>query len=90
MLRITELERNPEGQCVLRLEGRLVGPWVGLLRDIAEGGDRVVFDLSRLRFAGADGVELLRRLLDAGAELRDCPPFLRELLDSGSGRAGTG
>jgi anti-anti-sigma regulatory factor len=82
MLRITPTD--DDGERTLRLEGRLVEPWVGELlgacRETAGAGRRLVLDLSGVTFVDAAGVACLRGLRDQGAALRGCSAFINELL----------
>jgi anti-anti-sigma regulatory factor len=79
MLRITTTERN-----TLKLEGRVVGPWVAeLRRAVAEQcaiSARVVLDLAEVTYADAEGTRLLRELRLLPADLRNPSPFVAELL----------
>ena len=82
MLRITPTDGD--GERTLRLEGRLVEPWVdellGACREAASAGRRVVLDLSGVRFVNATGTACLRELRERGAVLRGCSGFINELL----------
>lgn len=85
MLRITTVEPEIEGRPVtLKLEGRLVGPWVDELRDVARdalsASRRLDLDLSGVRFVDAAGVELLRELHGEQAALRGAAGYVEELL----------
>lgn len=83
MLRITTCETSADGLCLI-LEGGLAGPWVAELQaacDAAgESHPSVRLDLSRVHYVDADGLALLRALLDGGAALRAVSPFVEELL----------
>jgi hypothetical protein len=85
MLRITK-QSPPHGRPILLLEGRLVGPWVGELRQTvgAVEGPKVL-DLSGVTFADADGVAALRTLRGAGAELVGASGFLAALIGEDDG-----
>ena len=55
MLKITRLLRD-DGRIVLKLEGRLAGPWVALLKETCEthqreSGLHLIVDLAEVRFA---------------------------------------
>lgn len=85
MLRIVQ-ERDDAGGIVLRLEGQLVGRWVALLRQLCEehgagAGSAITLDLSSLRFASDQGVELLRGLQERGVACKGWRPLLRALCD---------
>ena len=83
MLRITQQPEGPR-ETRLVLEGRLAGAWVGELRRVAaecaSERRRIALDLSRLTFADADGVALLRELLGDAARLDRASPFVNALL----------
>jgi anti-anti-sigma regulatory factor len=74
MLRIT-LVRNGE-PLVLKLEGRLVGPWIQELErswnEIRREGvtPSVVVDLSDLTFLSPEGKQLLKTMFEQGANLQ--------------------
>jgi hypothetical protein len=82
VLRITH-HRRGEGE-VLQVEGRLVGPWVDELRQVAEGllaeGRRPRLDLDEVRFAEAEGAALIRELTARGCEVLRRSRFVEELL----------
>ena len=82
MLRITQNHSN--GLVLLRLEGKLLGPWTDELlaqlpRDEAEWG-RARLDLSQVSFVDAAGTALLRRAVHAGAQILSASSFVAELL----------
>ena len=85
MLKISE---GPPGKksITLRLEGRVVGPWVGELAQICEllinDGRRLVLELSEVSFADNKGVVLLAGLRSRGAKLLNATPFVAEQLKS--------
>lgn len=79
MLRITPCESSAGEPCLI-VEGGLSGPWVAELRTACAVEPRVRLDLSRVHFVDADGLALLRALLDGGAALRAASPFVEELL----------
>jgi len=83
MLRISQLE--PVNQAVtLRLEGRVVGPWVTELQDSCEEvlnkGRLLKLHLADVEFMDARGVMLLSSLRSRGVTLLECPPFASEQL----------
>ena len=83
MLRITRIDRN-DGSVVLKLDGRLVDQWVELLRETREILRRetdkpLILDLSEVRFASKEGIELLRHLQKDGVGCVSLAPFLRAL-----------
>jgi anti-anti-sigma regulatory factor len=83
MLKITQIADGP-GLTTLRVEGRLVGPWVKelhrecerLLRD----GSRLVLELSELRFLDESAITLLRSLEGRRVTLARPLPFVAEAL----------
>ncbi|HKA36607.1 MAG TPA: hypothetical protein VKH43_07280 [Thermoanaerobaculia bacterium] len=88
MLKITRLE-SPGTVAVLKLEGRLVGPWVGALREIAEAElalqRPLAFEVSGVSFVDRRGEILLRELVSRQVRLDGPSGFVRELLQSNGG-----
>lgn len=84
MLRITR--SNEPNSLGLRLEGRLEGPWVEVLRKTwADTLDhdrrrRIVVDLSGVSFADSVGRTLLLNMQGEGVGLIKASAFLREML----------
>ena len=82
VLRITH-HRRRDGE-VLQVEGRLIGPWVDELRQVAEGllaeGHKLSLDLDEVRFAEAEGAALIRELTAKGCEVTRRSSFVEELL----------
>ncbi|MBI4718522.1 MAG: hypothetical protein HY763_12000 [Planctomycetes bacterium] len=81
MLRLTQEQTN--GITTLRLDGKLQGPWVGMLREEAEAvrlTGPLQLDLAQIRFVDHAGAELLRELLRSGVTIGKCSNFVRELL----------
>jgi anti-anti-sigma regulatory factor len=81
MLRILE-EKTTDDSTILRLDGRIVGQWVEVLRESCEqvfqsNGD-VTLDLTGVSFADHDGVRLLRQLDQRQVRLINCSQFLQE------------
>ncbi len=86
MLRITRTNRH-DGRVVLKLEGRLVGPWVDLLDEMCrayqgelEENGPIILDAVAVGFASEQGLDLLRDLVKHGVILSSCSSFLRELI----------
>jgi hypothetical protein len=83
MLKIVTVARE-NGPFVLRLEGRVIGPWVEELRRSCERtlatGTGLSLDLSHVSFLDRDGVELLRTLRTRDVALVNCSPFVAEQL----------
>jgi hypothetical protein len=82
MLRITRVA-DPNVR-LLKLEGKLMGPWVKELERVcaetSESPARISLDLTGLCFADQAGVNLLRRLLERRVRLAACSGFIAELL----------
>ncbi len=72
---------------MLRLEGRIAGPWVVELWKACEkllGEGRVVtLNLAEVSFVDPSGVTLMANLKSRGICLVECTPFLVEQLKSG-------
>ena len=87
MLRITRVVHN--GTPAVRLEGKLLEPWVEPLRAecaaVVEAGSRPVIDLSDVTFVDAAGAAAVRELMSAGCDIVGCRGFVRELLGAGQG-----
>jgi anti-anti-sigma regulatory factor len=83
MLRISE-QRGDEGQPVLRLEGQLVGAWIG---ELEQNCDRllrrsrgVVLDLAEVSFIDRRALAVLRDLHARGVIFANSNPFVAEQL----------
>ncbi len=83
MLRITAI-LNDGSPAVLKLEGKLLEPWIGELREACRSaGQRAAtatLDLSGLSFADGPGTIALRDLRRRGVKFIGCSPLLAELL----------
>lgn len=83
MLRITRFDQE-DSETSLKLEGKLVGPWVEELRRVyqAEGSrpGSLRLDLSAVTFVDEEGLGLLREVLQYGAQLTSCSGLVAELL----------
>lgn len=83
MLKISQVKPvNPA--VTLRLEGRVVGPWVTELQNSCEEvlreGRSLKLHLADVEFMDAQGVALLSSLRSRGVLLLECPPFAAEQL----------
>ena len=91
MLRITAFDRPHLG---LKLEGRIMGPWVSELRRTwtsvanAAGRTPVPVDLSGVSFVDANGRDLLREIQKSGGDLVGASGFLCHLLAEDSRKHG--
>lgn len=85
MLKIDVAAKGTQ-RVTVRLEGRLVGPWVDEVRRTCEpflgNGRGLTLDFSRVSFVDRDGVALCRRLRLGRATLRNCSPFVEEQLNA--------
>lgn len=83
MLRITQLPAAEPAKS-LRLEGKLVGPWLDELRQACQASldsqSGLSLDLSDVNFVDRAGAKYLRTLLAQGAQVTNCTPFVAELL----------
>jgi len=80
MLRITRLGTD-DATIVLKVEGKLLEPWIDeLRRSIAGSSSNVRLDLSALTFADAAGAQALADLLRHGVALTACSGFIAALL----------
>ena len=77
MLRITRI-LEPHSAPTLRLEGKLLEPWIEeLLQEYADG---IRLDLSAVTFVDTAGAMLLRQLIERGTEIVACSGYVAELL----------
>ena len=87
MLKITRVSQKGRG-LTIKLEGELLGAWVGAVRDACtKRGRRSAcprLDLAAVTYVDAAGVELLRDLMAEGVEIAACSSFLRALLQAKS------
>jgi len=64
---------------VLRVSGRITADHVDMLRAlVAREPGRIAIDLKDVLLLDREAVKLLARCELAGAELRNCPPYIRE------------
>ena len=88
MLKITKLEEAGDAT-VLKLEGRLVGPWVAAVRQAAQEElarhRGLAFEVSAVTFVDRSGEELLRELVGRRVRLEGPSGFVRELLKANGG-----
>jgi hypothetical protein len=83
VLKITRLSHKG-GRLTIRLEGEILGPWVGAVREACtkrgRRPGRLRLDLAAVNYADAAGTQLLRDLMREGIEIAACSSFLAELL----------
>jgi len=70
VLKITRLVHKGRG-LTIKLEGEIVGAWVGSVRDACAicGNRRPRLDLAAVTYVDAAGVQLLRDLMAEGVEI---------------------
>ena len=77
---------SASGLHTLRLEGRVVGPWVGELQRLCEQlvDERrsLILDVAEVIFADERGLALLASLRRRRVELMNLPPFLEAQLQA--------
>ena len=85
MLRISQAGTASHA-VTLKLEGRVVGPWVSEARETCEKflseGRTVRLNLAEVSFVDSDGVKFLANLISKGVALVDCSLFVEEQLRS--------
>ena len=85
MLKITW--EDPTPTCRLKLEGKLMGPWVGELERVwgavaADPPDKqLVVDLCGVIFVDAEGRKLLERMYQQGARLKASGCVMNSLVE---------
>jgi len=79
MLKISQAGRA-QHSVTLRLEGRIVGPWVVELRRLCEAalaeGHALQLHLAEVEYMDRDGIALLSGLRTQGVSLTEAPPFV--------------
>lgn len=83
MLKISHIDSMNQA-IALKLEGRLVGPWVSELQkscdEVLTGKNGLELHLSEVEFIDSHGAALLASLRRRGVALLQCPPFAAEQL----------
>jgi ABC-type transporter Mla MlaB component len=83
MLRISATQSGKD-HMILRLEGRVAGPWVIELWKACEKvlgeGQTLVLNLAEVSFLDAAAITLLSKVRSQGAKLSECSPFVTEQL----------
>jgi len=83
MLRINRVS-DPNQAPTLKLEGKLLGPWVDELREACRSQafplDCIRLDLSAITFVDTAGARLLEDLIRQGAQIIACSGYIAELL----------
>jgi hypothetical protein len=82
MLRITQT-RTENGKAVVKIEGKLLQPWVAEVRSFfmpTQSGSFPALDLCGVTFVDGPGTDLLRDLLRQGVPIESCSAFVAALL----------
>ena len=81
MLKITRVASLNQ-EVTLRLDGRVAGLWVELLRTSAESvveiGMRLTLDLENISYLDCEGVWLIKHLINRGTLVKNVPFFVAE------------
>ncbi len=87
MLKISRIDGGNQA-VLLKLEGRIAGPWVGEVRKACEKfldeGCLLKLNLAEISFTDGSGVAALAALRARGVSVTDCSPFLAEQLKAAS------
>jgi ABC-type transporter Mla MlaB component len=87
MLRIAQVDKPNDSIRTLKLEGKLLGPWVDELRRVCEElrvpPSELCLNLSAVTFVDAAGFSLLVDLVRRGTTISECTGFVKELLSDG-------
>jgi hypothetical protein len=87
MLKISKID-EPGASVLLRLEGRIAGPWVDEMQITCDGflaeGRPLKLNLADVSFADPIGLAALLAFQTRGVLLADCSPFLAEQLKAGA------
>jgi anti-anti-sigma regulatory factor len=82
MLRVTQSSEGENGP-ILKLEGKLIQPWVDEVSSLLNEGKLSAgsrLDLSSLTFVDEAGANLLLRLLGQGFQIETSSPYVAEIL----------
>jgi anti-anti-sigma regulatory factor len=75
------------GLLVLFISGRLTGEYLSELQEaltVAAGTQPFTLDMREVRLVDQDSIAFLSTCEARGAELRNCPAYIREWIDVGS------
>lgn len=79
MLKITEINQTKD-EMILKLEGRVVGPWVQEIRESCDQAllksNRLLIDMSEVSFIERDAISLFQELQNRNVVFINCSPFL--------------
>ena len=83
MLKITQIA-GPENTVVLKVEGKLLEPWIDELRQsvsrLSNDGKKLCLDLAALSYADLAGTAALSELVQRGAVIMAASGFITALL----------
>lgn len=83
MLKISE-NGSRDGKATIRLEGKVIGPWVVEVRRVCEAllasGREVVIDLAEVSFADREAIAVFKELTARRVTLVNCSPLMTEML----------
>jgi len=87
MLKISKTG-TPNHSVTLKLEGRIVGPWVEELRQVCESflseNRGLKLDLAAVSYADAEGLAVLNNFRSRGVTLKHCSPFVEQQIKAAS------
>jgi 3'-phosphoadenosine 5'-phosphosulfate sulfotransferase len=84
MLKISMIESHR--QCRMIVEGKLISPWAGALKDACERaradlrGRELIVDMRNLVAISQEGENLLLELMNDGIKFRACGVFTKRIL----------
>jgi len=91
MLKITRVA-SPNREITLKLDGRVTGQWVELLREssepVLEDGMRLTLDLENICFIDCEGFGLIKDLIDHGVRRVNASLFVAEQIKKCSAEQG--
>jgi len=91
MLRIERLNED-NATVTLKLDGRIVGQWVAILKkecfQVLKRQKQLILDFADVTFIGREGVAILEKLRGQQVECTHCSPFVKGLLGADEMRVG--
>lgn len=92
MLKITRVA-SLNKEVTLRLDGRVTGPWVELLRtsaeeSVVEVGMRLTLDLENICYVDCEGMGLIKNLIKRGTLVKNVPLFVAQQISKCEGEQG--
>ena len=73
---------TPNHSVTLKLEGRVVGPWVEELRRVCDpilnDGRALKLDLAEVSYVDVEGIATLNSFQARGVKLKNCSPFVEQ------------